>query len=122
LCASMAANAADWPTCVIRGGKASCPEYVTIVPSKATDGSVVVQPNVSTTLFGGITPPNGFIVQVAFPTNGGSCFVNDNGPAASFSGFQLLPPVFFVTPLGYKPMGPVSIFCNNTAQVEARAW
>jgi hypothetical protein len=91
LCPSMAANAADWQSCVLRGGKPSCPEYVTIVPSKATDGSMDVPPNVSTTLFGGITPPNGFVVQV-LPTNFSSgCWVNDHGPAASGAGFQFSP-------------------------------
>jgi hypothetical protein len=77
LCASMAANAADARTCLLRGEKSSCPAYVTIVPSKATDGSVVVPPNVSTTLFGGITPPNGFIVEVLSTGPGETCWVND---------------------------------------------
>jgi len=111
--------------CGPRGGDPSCPEFVVIAPSTATDGSVAVQANVSTTLFGGITPPNGFIVQLL---SGGSCYVNDNGAAAFLTGFNVInngSP--FVTPLGYKPMGPVSIFCNPVSPpapipIEARAW
>jgi hypothetical protein len=129
LCAAMTANAADVrEACQPRGGSASCPEYVVIVPSKATDGSVVVQPNVSTTLFGGITPPNGFTVQGFSPTLGFQCWVNDKGAAALDTGFEILnapaSPSLFTTPLGYKPMGPVSIFCSVGAplSIEARAW
>jgi len=127
LLSSMAANvAAAQQTCGPRGSDPTCPDYVVVVPSKATDGSVDIPPNVSTTLFGGITPPNGFIVQsVEF---GDVCWVNDNGAVASGTGFAILPggPAF-VTPLGYKPMGPVSIFCSGGVrehgiQVEARAW
>jgi hypothetical protein len=105
--ASMAA-ADTQQTCVLRGGNQSCPAYVSVVPSEATDGSVVVQANVSTTLFSGKTPPNGFMVES--PT---LCWINDNGPAASNTGIiitGIAGSQLFTTPFGYKPIGPVSIF------------
>src|SRR5215831_10605443 len=45
---SMAADAQQG--CGPRGADPSWPEYVVITPSKATDGSVAVQENVSTTI------------------------------------------------------------------------
>jgi hypothetical protein len=60
----------------------------------------------------------------------GFCQVNDNGAAASGTWFTVANTgaaniaSVFSTPLGYKPMGPVSIFCNvgGPVPVEARAW
>jgi hypothetical protein len=84
----------------------------------------------STTLFNGKVPPNAFMVQV---NNGeASCYVNDNGAANNLVGFALLlifpnnGVVSFVTPPGYKPIGPVSIWCNvggpSNISVTARGW
>jgi hypothetical protein len=80
-------------------------------------------------LFGGAVPPNGFMVQWQGEQG---LVVNDNGPAYyDYSGVQPQTGMFvgnqFVTPTGYKPMGPVSVFqtCVNSpppAYVAARAW
>jgi hypothetical protein len=87
-------------------------------------------------LFGGAVPPNGFMVQVEA---GGPIWINDNGPAgigygngppplSNNPGFVITTggaPPTFITPSGYKPMGPVSVNCNapgSTLYVAARAW
>jgi hypothetical protein len=122
--ASTACNAAN-------RGTVNCPNYTapaaTAVPSRSMDGSMRVPATTSTTLFNGAVPPNAFIVQ---DTSGeGSCVVNDHGPAngnlATYAGFPLLNPQpltlvsFFITPQGYKPMGPVSVWCGNATYVAA---
>src|ERR1700730_18437120 len=126
------------------GSEAKCPEFTapatTAVPGPALDGStslgVTYVPGSAVTLFGGAVPPNGFMISA---TSGcfGFCHVNDNGPAASNAGFILsitgqasdnngnhVPAAQpFVTPPGYKPMGPVSIACGiNPVLIEARGW
>jgi hypothetical protein len=67
------------------------------------------------------------------------CIINDDGPASlgdpnGVAGFRVVTgefvPAFplglssiFVTPPGYKPMGPVSVVCGNPSiNIEARAW
>ena len=119
-------------------GSATCPNYTapaaTAVPSTSMDGSTIVAAATSTTLFNGKVPPNAFIVQTASY----NCFVNDNGPASgpngppSQAGFFMMPfagamggtggVTHFITPPGYKPMGPVSIWCDGPAYVAARGW
>lgn len=109
-----------------------CPIYT----SPATSGSAVGESLMTAgpwpfPLFGGKVPLNGFMVQL----NEGPfyvqtyCWVNDNGPADMFKGFFIgdqyngVPlPNTFVTPAGYHPIGPVSIYCNNNVSIEARAW
>jgi hypothetical protein len=93
--------------------------HVVIDPQPAIDGSVEVQANTSTVLFGGVTPANGFSVQ-AF---GAPCAVNDHGPASltPVAGFDFEGEIY-TTPLGYKPIGPVSVLCETPASVTARAW
>jgi hypothetical protein len=105
--------------------------------SGALDGSMTINCGISTLLFNGAVPPNGFMVQ-PFQID---IFVNDNGPAngptanQSPSGFFVSgtstitspPPLnIFVTPPGYKPMGSVSVFGNcgrgGMGYVAARAW
>ena len=83
-------------------------------------------------LFNGVVPPNGFMVQLNGSSEFGDiCWVNDNGPATPnpptgflvgglFSNTPL--PFTFVTPPGYKPIGPVSIWCNNSLYIETRGW
>jgi hypothetical protein len=112
-------------------GTANCPTYTTpastAVPRASMDGSKVVPSQTSTTLFNGAIPPNGFMV---LGNPNGTCFLNDNGPASGagdvvagggFAGFQLTTAVF-VTPPGYKPIGPVNIWCTVAGYVAARAW
>jgi hypothetical protein len=102
------------------------------------DGSTTLTTAGPTQLFGGVIPPIGYMVQVYSNTVGGSagaCFVNDNGPAAQHVGFEVdaNTGVAFVTPKGYTPLGPVSIWCSPALfvppsnvsaliQVEARAY
>jgi hypothetical protein len=95
--------------------------------SGSIDGRTTLACGTSTMLFGGAVPPNGFMVQ---STNGQPLIVNDNGPANFNEGFLLnsasgsLNNNVFITPSGYKPMGPVSLFCGGTGTVyvAARAW
>jgi hypothetical protein len=124
----------------------------TAVPGPSIDGGVVTVPNQqSTTLFGGTVPPNGFIVRVfayayAMVSSSGTilgptCFVNDHGAAGQGNGFYMVPDIAtsigpqgqgtwsysatFASPPGYKPIGPISIYCVNPAgpmSVAARGW
>jgi hypothetical protein len=78
------------------------------------DGSTTLTMAGPTQLFGGAIPPTGYMVQVYSNTQGGNyCWVNDNGPAALNVGFGIgvNSGVSFVTPKGYTPLGPVSIWC-----------
>jgi hypothetical protein len=124
------------------GSEAACPEYTapatTAVPGPSMDGSSYVLGEQETMLFRGATPPNGFMIQLY--GNNGSCVVNDNGEAGPPGNMNNIPAGFlieagnttgsspgvpnpiFVTPPGYKPIGPVSIFCYQTANIAARAW
>jgi hypothetical protein len=95
------------------------------------DGSTTITCGTSTMLFGGAVPPNGFMVQSIFGVNGQVLVVNDNGPAGNGQGFVIgidsrygVSASTFITPPGYKPMGPVSVICYNapTLYVAARAW
>lgn len=112
-------------------------------------GTVIVGPQ-PVTLFNGVTPKNGFMAQL-MANNNGICNINDNGPpginflgsnagflVAGYRGIQsgpasgslvpVAPPGIFVTPPGYKPMGPVSIACVSFEDpsfpiaVEVRGW
>jgi hypothetical protein len=99
------------------------------------DGSMNVPAQTSTTLFNGAVPPNAFMVRAY---TGGFCLVNDNGPAGYninantvTSGFTLFAnrddvtsngSASFITPPGYKPIGPVSIWCYGATYVAARGW
>ena len=121
-----------------RGTAADCPEYTapaaTAVPGPSMGGSVEIPGVGSFTLFNEVTPPNGFMVEInspnAIPT---WCIINDNGPAIAsgvqYRGFLIggiygtTPlPLRFVTPPGYKPMGPVSINCNGGAFIQVSGW
>jgi hypothetical protein len=109
----------------------------------STDESVNLGNNDPVVLFNGKDPPNEFMVQIL--ANGESCFINDDGPAGppanivsggfllpngfavsvpvSNAGFPPPPVATFVTPPGYKPMGPVSVWCaGNGAAIAARSW
>jgi hypothetical protein len=135
-------------TCLLyQRGTVDCPAYgapaATAVPGPSMDGGVATVPNGSSvTLFGGRVPPNGFMIRV-FVNGYGlgiSCFVNDNGPAGQGIGFFSVPDRpftngttavvssgTFTSPHGYKPIGPVSIYCQNnggpeTIFVAARGW
>ena len=113
-------------------GTVACPVYIapttTSVPHPAVGQSLAITAGVATPLFNGVVPPNGFMVQLNYQQNG-YCLVSDNGPAASGTGFiigtsELGMERLFVTPPGYRPIGPVSILCGfaGTIYIEARGW
>jgi hypothetical protein len=133
-------------TCLLyQRGTVDCPAYgapaATAVPGPSMDGGVATVPNGSSvTLFGGKMPPNGFMIRVFAPngystdTGATACFINDNGPASLGVGFYVIGDVLtspaqpisgtFATPQGYKPIGPVSIWCQtgSTGYLAARGW
>ncbi|HEY7387240.1 MAG TPA: hypothetical protein VH640_01945 [Bryobacteraceae bacterium] len=96
------------------------------------DGSRTVTCKTATMLFGGAVPPNGFFVNSVFPIT-----INDNGPASQTPNSWNMSGIYlpgtsspggmgtFVTPQGYAPMGPVTVFAacdGGTVYVAARAW
>jgi hypothetical protein len=113
-----------------RGSSPSCPTYTapaaTAVPGTSMDGSITVLSQTTTPLFGGSIPPNGFMVQLGPQGGGNLCMVNDNGSATGAAGFNVQygtgASLIYVTPPGYKPMGPVSIWCSFAGYVAARGW
>jgi hypothetical protein len=138
LCAtgSFAAHAACDPK--LAGATVDCPIFTepafTSVPGASMGGSLPSTGGATVVLFNGVVPPNGFMVQINFqfalPT---LCYVNDNGTTSanrpgflfgganiSFATNQPSAAHVFVTPPGYKPMGPVSVYCQ--APIEYRGW
>src|ERR1041385_2207771 len=89
----------------------------------ATDGSGTLAAGGSAqTLFGGIVPVNGFLVQ---NNSSAVLWISDVGVAsASGASIQLTANGgTFATPSGYKPAGAVSLFGATTGQVfAARRW
>jgi hypothetical protein len=101
-------------------------------------GETAVIGSTSTLLFGGAIPPNAFMVQMNNPGNasvGGFCVVNDPAGgdfSAGLAGFAVtiigstiggpIAPPLFVTPPGYKPIGPISVWCSGPTSIEARGW
>jgi len=88
------------------------------------DGSTAVPAETSTVLFNGVVPHNGFMVQ----PRGNDCVLNDHGSASFITGpngpagFSIANGAIFITPPGYKPVGPVNVICGTQAYVAARAW
>jgi hypothetical protein len=99
-------------------------EAPTVPTVESLDGSRSVTANSSTLLFDGAVPRNGFMLQ----PRGNDCAVNDHGVASFITGpngpagFSIANGSTFITPLGYKPMGPVNVICGSQAYVAARAW
>ena len=118
-------------------GTADCPAYTapttTAVPGPSMDGSVIVAAGgVAQTLFNGVVPPNGFMIQINdVSAIGNRCWISDNGPATLqfpqtgflVGGVWVAAPLpnTFITPPGYKPM-PVSIICTGGLAIAARGW
>lgn len=143
---AVSSQAAAQETCsLFQAGTVGCPVFgapaATAVPGPSMDGGVAtVQGGETSTLFGGKVPPNGFMVRVFADTHYGppatGCFVNDNGPAVGNGiGFYLVPDTIaevnlsgtFISPQGYKPIGPVSIACailqaGTIVRLTARGW
>jgi hypothetical protein len=91
--------------------------------SAASDGSGAVATGGSAqTLFGGIVPVNGFLVQ---NNSSAALWICDTGIASDGgASIQLTANGgLFATPSGYKPAGAVSLYGATTGQVfAARRW
>jgi len=110
---------------------------VTVESSSGMDGSMIIPATTATVLFGGKVPPNGFTIQI-YGDGTPQCIVNDHGLPYNLpgdngpSGFVIpqtggaAPLTYgfpiFTTPPGYKPMGPVSIYCYASVSAEVRGW
>ena len=91
--------------------------------TKASDGSgTLATGGAAQTLFGGIVPANGYLVQ---NNSSAALWISDVGTAsASGASIQLAANGgTFATPSGYKPAGAVSLFGATTGQAfSARRW
>ncbi|HVC56395.1 MAG TPA: hypothetical protein VND95_10590 [Stellaceae bacterium] len=91
--------------------------------SAATDGSGTLAAGGSAqTLFGGIVPANGFVVQ---NNSSSTLWISDVGVAAAGGASLQLAANggLFATPSGYKPAGPISLYGATTGQAfAARRW
>ena len=91
--------------------------------SAASDGSgTVASGGNAQTLFGGAVPATGFLVQ---NNSAAALWISDTGAASNGgASIQLAPNGgIFMTPSGYKPGGPVSLFGGTTGQAfAARRW
>ena len=89
----------------------------------ASDGSGTLATGGSAqTLFGGIVPANGFLVQ---NNSSAALWISDVGTAASGGASLQLAANggIFATPSGYKPAGAVSLYGATTGQAfAARRW
>jgi hypothetical protein len=113
-------------------GTQLCPLFAAPValPGPSLGDNSLTVGNASTFLFGGKVPPNGFSISM-FTAANGQCYWNDNGPAGSNVGMPIPPGPFpgsfqpvsvFVTWPGYKPIGPVSVWCSYNATLFSRGW
>jgi hypothetical protein len=89
------------------------------------NGSTPVENGIDTVLFGGITPPHGFMVCINFA--GGILLKDDSDSTPYFNLSNTSSPfnhnsVCFVTPLGYRPSGPVHVISAGSNHIFARAW
>ena len=104
-------------------GPANPLPVINVAGMVASDGSGTVATGGSAqTLFGGIVPANGFLVQ---NNSSAVLWVSDVGTAAA-DGASIQVSAnggMFATPSGYKPAGAVSLFGATTGQAfAARRW
>jgi hypothetical protein len=96
---------------------------VNTAAAAASDGSGTLATGGSAqTLFGGIVPANGFLVQ---NNSSAALWISDVGVAAAGGGSIQLAANggIFATPSGYKPAGAVSLYGATTGQAfAARRW
>ena len=96
---------------------------VNTAANAASDGSGTLAAGGSAqTLFGGIVPANGFLVQ---NNSSAALWISDTGAASNGgASIQLAPNGgIFITPSGYKPAGAVSLYGGTTGQAfAARRW
>lgn len=104
-------------------GPANPLPVVNTAGAAASDGSgTLATGGAAQTLFGGIAPQNGFLVQ---NNSSGALWISDVGTAsAGGAAIQLAANGgVFVTPSGYKPAGAVSLYGATTGQAfAARRW
>src|SRR5436190_6351134 len=96
---------------------------INVAGAVASDGSATLATGGSSqTLFGGIVPANGFLVQ---NNSSAALWISDVG-VASVGGASIQLAAnggMFATPSGYKPTGAVSLFGATTGQgFAARRW
>ena len=88
----------------------------------AVDGSgTIILGGTAQTLFGGVVPTNGFLLA----NNGtNTIYVCDTGVAsAGGASIPIAAGTVFMTPTGYRPPGPVSLFGSATgASFAGRRW
>ena len=90
--------------------------------SAAIDGSgTVLTGGLAQVLFAGIIPVNGFLVA---NNSTAVLFVSDVGVASAGGGsIPIAPGAVFITPSGYRPAGPISLYASSTGQsFAARRW
>jgi hypothetical protein len=90
--------------------------------SPAIDGSgIVAVGGTAQLLFGGVTPTNGWLVA---NNSSALIYVSDVGTATGGGASIPIPAgTVFVTPSGYNPAGPVSLYGANAGQAyAARRW
>lgn len=88
----------------------------------ANDGSgTVASGGTAQVLFGGMLPANGYLVA---NNSAATLYLSDVGTAVAGGGsIPVAPGAVFVTPSGYRPPGPVSLFGSVTGQTfAARRW
>jgi hypothetical protein len=88
-------------------------------PAVVGDGTIV-SATVAQTIFGGVTPLNGFSIA----NNCSSVMTcSDGGTAGPNIGFPIPVGGIYTTPPGYKPAGPVSLYGGTTSgNFAARRW
>ena len=114
------------------------PQPVTVIEvgSAGTDGSgslPISASGVQAILFGGVTPPHGFQVQIQDGSAQCPVFISDTSNAfhglvltTSYPGSNF--PTLYPTPPGYQPIGPVTLTagtgCGIGSQINfaARMW
>ena len=90
--------------------------------SSAVDGSgTIATGSMAQLLFGGAVPANGYLVA---NNSAGTLYVSDVGTAtAGGASVPIAAGALFMTPSGYQPPGPVSIYGASTGQAfAARRW
>ena len=96
---------------------------INVAATAANDGSGTVATGGSAqTVFGGVVPQNGFLVQ---NNSSGALWISDVGVASAGGASIQLPANggIFATPSGYKPAGAVSLYGATTGQAfAARRW
>ena len=95
---------------------------INVAGSAAIDGSgTIVTGGMAQPLFAAVVPVNGFLVA---NNSSATLYVSDVGAASAGGGsIPIAPGAVFMTPSGYKPAGPISLYASSTGQsFAARRW